>query len=301
MWALGARRRDAGPGPVVMVDRFDGSDAARLATAVLWWAETRDLPAATAIVWETGPAGWAIPSSTTVREVESINRWAVPRELARYDLTRPVGRAMRHARVRFWWERTGPDPRVAVIGELRPELHHYAPPSDAPPRRLEPGGSLEASLWAAALRRRFGVPGSARLIGGAGAPVWRFGVDQFLAAAAEAAGHDHYVWCHPRSSPVPPEVRHDAVALGIDDRLHFLPTPGRGEGPLRGCDVVLSVARRAGDGPDDVGVARVGYGTEGVPAPGARPEALAAAIAGLDPVTRPGDQLLAEELGWSAA
>ena len=287
--------------PLVMVaDRFDNSPSGRTAMALAHWASgmagCEGRGAVRAVLWTTGPDGWARPPGLLVREIEDINSWALARELVRLAPTRAVGRALRAARVRSWWTGLGPSPAVVLADGHRDELPHYLPPTT----RAIVGPDLMTdavteALWARALRRRFGVPDGSRLIGGWGPPAWSAGIDQFLAAAArpELTG-DHFVWLLPRSTPMAPEPVHDARALGIEERFHWCEAPGDPADALVGCDVVVAAGRAV---PVDLGSLRgrptVAYGTEAVPAAGARPEQLAAAV---DRIDRRGGLLRDEDL-----
>ena len=290
---------------VVVADRFDGSTAGRGAIALLSWAvglaRRRALGPITAIVWERGPSAWMVPDGVRVREVESINRWLMPRELVRFRSTRPAGRALRQGRVRVWWALAGESPSVVRLGGRRPEMANYLPPTDRQPVGSEIlSEELVASLWKRLLRDRFGVPDAGRLVAGFGAPTPHQGVDQFIAAAAEGDPRDHYLWFLPHGTGAPPESLHDARALGVDDRLHWMPAAGRPADPVVGCDAVVS-ARRS-DGPTLVAeLPVVAYDTPSVPATAARPEQLAAAVALTEPdLAGSSNEELAELIGWPA-
>lgn len=81
----------------------------------------------TVITWDRDQSVLDLDGLGTVRYVEDVNRWRLPTWLAKHHL-RPVARRLRHARVRWWWARAHGPRSVLVLGALRPELAHYAPP-----------------------------------------------------------------------------------------------------------------------------------------------------------------------------
>jgi hypothetical protein len=289
-----------------MADRLDGSPGGRSALALLHWAAAVVRGGAggrvTAIVWDRGPSGWFVPPELRVREVEAVNRWVLPRELVRLAPTRAIGRGLRQGRVRAWWALAGAEPAVVLADERRAELRHYIPPTS----RMATGPDvisreLIGGLWRQALRTRFRIPDTALMVAGSGPPTWGSGVDQFVAAAVDPAVHDaHFIWFLPRSGSPPAEVLHDARALGVGDRLHWLAAPGEPADPVVGCDAFLAAGRSA-TSPAGLELPVVRYGTDAVPAAGARPEQLARALAAVDVTDRKvhEDAELAAAIGWA--
>jgi glycosyltransferase involved in cell wall biosynthesis len=79
---------------------------------------------------------------------------------------------------------------------------------------------------AARLRRSFGIPSDALLVGGSGVVIWRKGPDLFVQAAAELVRQApdldvHFVWVGgPGYERLP--IEQDIAGLGLEGRVHFV-------------------------------------------------------------------------------
>lgn len=263
---------------VIVTDRVGPDDHGELVIGLVRAHRARSTRPVTVITWDGGPRVDRLTGARH-REVDAINKWWLPKTLVRSPLTRPIGRALRHGRVRWWWRRAGAGPEVVVVGRNRPELEHYVPPGPTVERVADdavgPRGTAVWRPWVRALARA--EPGDPVVVAW-GPPTWAAGVDQFLQLAwwwGRQGITGRFVWCHPRDEPPGPEVRHDIDALGIGDLLTFVAADGAVPLAARGADAAVGCARTAEATPPTVlSVPWVAFGSGGAAPRFGRPEAL---------------------------
>lgn len=225
------------------------------------------------IAWDAGLViGLDLAAYGPVVEIEDINRWRLPERLVHLGAT-PVARLLRQGRVRWWWRRARHCRAVVVLGPIREEMRHYAPPglpvtALVVPRTPEPAESMAATttfadavLWVGedgpagtipvveVLRDQGDGASAARPasgpVVGLGPADWRAAPDLFLRVLADAGRPTEAIWvgADPEDGRTFP-YRFDADHLGLGDAVAWEPDPVHGVTALASARAVIVTSRR---------------------------------------------------------
>lgn len=249
------------------------TDAERLTYRLVLDALHRRGHPITTIAWDTGLViGLDLERYGPVRAIEDLNRWRLPERLVHLGAT-PVARMLRQGRVRYWWRQARCSKAVVVLGPIREEMRHYAPPglpvnALVVPREPEPAESVAATaaladavFWVgeggpagttpvaevlrqATDRDAAADPTSGPVIVGLGPADWRAAPDLFLRVLADADQPVTAVWigADPEDGRLFP-YRFDAEHLGVGDAVTWEPDIVDGVAVLASARVVLVTSR----------------------------------------------------------